>query len=154
MFEEILKNDTIFICGEDEKLRRETLDPLLVLGIKHFYFVNPNDSLKKHLETMVNKNVYTVINSIKKIELGDNNIIACGFKPLSPDLTKKLGRSKHKIIIFFDQELGFFKTAWSKIKQIEIIEKSISNYLLEKSKKKPEFVPKPDYTHDLVGYCL
>ena len=122
MFKEILdKGDTIFICGEGEELRSETLDPLLASDIKHFYFIKPKDNLKNYLEDVAEPRIFSCVNSIKDVDIGDNNIIACGFKPVSRSVIAALKKHQPAGLIFFPRKLGIFKHNWSSIKSIKII---------------------------------
>jgi hypothetical protein len=137
MFKEILdKGDTIFICGEGEELRSETLDPLLASNIKHFYFIKPKDNLKNYLEDIAEPHIFSCVNSIKDIAIGDSNIIACGFKPVSRSVIAALKKHQSAGLIFFPRKLGIFKHNWSSITSLKVIERSLPGYVAEHTKRR------------------
>ncbi len=132
IFNEILdKGDTIFICGENEELRSETLDPILASNIKHFYFIEPKDNLKSYLEEVAEPHLFSYVKSIKEIDFANNNIIACGFKPVSRNVIADLKKHNPTGLIFFPRKLGIFKHNWSSIKSLKIIECSLAKYVAE-----------------------
>lgn len=141
----IFERKCIFICGEDENLRSEIIEHLIICGIKHFYFINPNNNLKKYLEEIAEPSLLSFVDSVSDIKLGEENVIACGFKAVSPEFTNKIKYFRQSITIFFHKELGIFTSLWEKNNNVEIIEESITDYFSENIKRKPDFSPKLSY---------
>jgi acyl carrier protein len=86
----IIDKPTIFICGRDEKLRIDTIQPLLELEsdhkVEHLYFIELQDDLKEHLNVVLNNEDFTIINNVNEIKnFEQKNIIACGINLFSDD---------------------------------------------------------------------
>jgi hypothetical protein len=137
IFKELLqKGRTIFICGEDEDLRADTLDPLLASDIAHFYFITPKENLIRYLEEMSEPYLFSCVTDIRQIDLRDVNVIACGFKPVARHVIAALRQFKPAGLIFFDGKLGIFKPNWANIGSLEIIEQSLPQYVATHIKRK------------------
>ncbi len=81
----ILAKPTIFICGEDEKLSKHSIQQLLLLKLEkpleHLYFIKPPKDVIESLEEETSKRDYSIVQHVEEISnFSSFNIIACGMR--------------------------------------------------------------------------
>ena len=132
IFEELLaQGQTIFICGEGEELRSETLTPLLALGLAHYYFVQPKEGLRRYFEENIDPSVFSFVASLDEIPLKQHPLIVCGFEPYSA-LNQRLKQVTQPAVIFYRHRLaGVFQSLWAGHPNIQVREQSLTAYIAE-----------------------
>jgi len=134
-FNELLKTPTIFVCGKKEKLKIIQVEFLVETmnstQLHHFYFIEPDEDLLKHLNIILTSDKFSVINNLNEIvEINRFNILCAGFELMSSefDFLKTL---KSNILIFFEN-LGYFKNSLEKAnKHIYFAEQTFSGFALQ-----------------------
>lgn len=130
--EEIINSNSIFICGEDEKLTQLAIDVLLVYECRHIYLENPPSKVLSYLQKVTDASRFSTITnlqSLKAKDLKQHDLILCGLK-LAADM-KIISKHPGTVYAFFNQKVGMFRSLWERLRinNLQIYENSFSDFL-------------------------
>jgi|GEM_PF-1852430 len=147
---EFLTSPITVICGANETLSEHSLKNLLKFAlnqeINKLVFVKPSDATKRILLENCERETYSFIDSIENFKDWErNDLLICGFKPISQSLLKKLKKNKSKSFVYFSYLPDFYFGTWTKLSPfVRVAQISLNEQINNLFPQKPHFSPAPN----------